>query len=283
MTTFVSPGAGSCRASRPRSDEHVLEHLALCAWIIVPLAVIGLDILPAFRAGRSRVCDITDATPEIDDFEILVPIYGNIRYLENVEYLSQYGSQVVLCTTTEEDEPFNAALDSIACRHGFRIFKTSVPGRKVESGKRSVAAPVRDKVVRDALASVRATYVVCIDADTVTGQPLTKLVGALAANDLDLASVRLLPSNRGSLLARLQVHEYRMAMRMRRVYPWLVSGACHVARTSVHRAVMLRHSLFFQGKRRHPVLIRNTTERRGPGRRWHGRSRTRGCGHGIPR
>ena len=36
-------------------------------------------------------------------------------------------------------------------------------------------------------------------------------------------------------------------MRMRRLYPWLVSGACHVARTSVHYRIMQRHSLFFQG------------------------------------
>ena len=135
----------------------------------------------------------------------------------------------------------------IARSRGLRVFKTHVPGRRVEDGKRSVAAPIRDKLVLDALAVVKATYVVCIDADTVTELPLDVLVGALVANHLDVASVRLLPSNNGTLLARLEGHEYRMAMRMRRLYPWLVSGACHVARTAVHRNVMQRHSLFFQG------------------------------------
>ena len=63
-----------------------------------------------------------------------------------------------------------------------------------------------------------------------------------------MASVRLLPSNAGTnTLTRLQDHEYHMAMRMRRLYPWLISGACHVAKTAAHHAVMQHHSLFFQG------------------------------------
>ena len=60
--------------------------------------------------------------------------------------------------------------------------------------------------------------------------------------------MRLVPANRNaSFLTRLQAHEYRFAMHMRTVVPWLVSGACHVARTDVHREVMSGHSLFFQG------------------------------------
>ncbi len=57
----------------------------------------------------------------------------------------------------------------------------------------------------------------------------------------------MVPANRNGLLARLQGHEYRMAARMRRLYPWLISRAAHVARTEVLREVMDRHSLFPQG------------------------------------
>jgi cellulose synthase/poly-beta-1,6-N-acetylglucosamine synthase-like glycosyltransferase len=64
---------------------------------------------------------------------------------------------------------------------------------------------------------------------------------------LDFASIRLVPSNADSLLARLQAHEYRSAMLLRRIMPWLVSGACHAARSEVHHHVMSQHSLFFQG------------------------------------
>jgi len=203
--------------------------LGLVAWLFGPLACVAVDIVPGLRAGRRRVCEITDATSWIEDFEILVPIYGNLRYLENVEYLRTYRNRVVLCTTTGEPREFDDELNALAALHGFRVFRAYVPGRRSTPGQKSVAAPIRDLLVREALATVSATYVVCIDADTVTEQPLQVLVGALVDNQLDVASVRLLPSNRNTLLARFQGHEYRMAMRMRRLYPWLVSGACHVA------------------------------------------------------
>ena len=81
-------------------------------------------------------------------------------------------------------------------------------------------------IIRDATECfVTSEYVVCIDADTVTLQPIGQIVGALQANDLDLASVRLAPSNTDRLLGRLQAHEYRMVMRLRRVLPWVCSGA----------------------------------------------------------
>ena len=91
-------------------------------------------------------------------------------------------------------------------------------------------------------------YVVCIDADTRTEEPVEHMVGVLAARGLDLASVRLVVANRGAgLLARIQAHEYRMSMRMRRIMPWLCSGACHLGRTEALTRIMDEHSLFFQG------------------------------------
>ena len=153
---------------------------------------------------------------------------------------------MVLCTTDSESPEFYAGLDQLAAKHNFRIFRTEVAAAG-GGGQRSAAAPVRDKLIRDALFTVRAPYVVCIDADTVTTEPLERLVGVVEASGVDIASVRLVAANHEGLLARFQGHEYRMAMRMRRLYPWLISGACHVARTEVHREVMSRHSLFFQG------------------------------------
>ncbi|MGH3773078.1 MAG: glycosyltransferase family 2 protein [Pseudonocardiaceae bacterium] len=87
----------------------------------------------------------------------------------------------------------------------------------------------------------------CVDADTVTRRPLSELVGTIAARDLQLASIRLVPSNTTRVLGRLQAHEYRLSMRMRAVVPWLVSGACHAGETAALCEVMSHHSLFFQG------------------------------------
>jgi hypothetical protein len=60
--------------------------------------------------------------------------------------------------------------------------------------------------------------------------------------------VRIVPSNATqSTLARLQYLEYWLAMQIRFIAPWMVSGACHVARTPAWRDVMSRHSLSMQG------------------------------------
>lgn len=214
--------------------------------LALPLLFTLVDMVGSVRARNARA-DYAPPTP-VEDFEVLVPIYGSVRYLENVDFLRTYGSRVLLCTTTTETDEFNRELDAIAQANGFRVFRGEV-SRPSEgrSGKRQTGGTIRDRVVRDALDRVRAEWVVCLDADTTTVRPLSELVGALAVRKLDLASIRLVPMNTRRLLGRIQAHEYRLAMQLRRVVPWLVSGACHAARTEAHRQIMRRHSLFFQG------------------------------------
>jgi cellulose synthase/poly-beta-1,6-N-acetylglucosamine synthase-like glycosyltransferase len=213
--------------------------------LLLPVLLTCIDAIPALRAARGNSLAVGEWLE--NDFEILVPIYGSLRYLENINYLENYASQVILCTTDAESPEFDKGIDELSRRYGFRVFRAHVPGGSSRSGRRSTGGVIRDIVVRDALSIVTAQYVVCVDADTVTDRPLTELVGAMAHHRLDVASVRLYPSNPESALGRLQSHEYRMSMRLRDVVPWLVSGACHAARTSAFREIMARHSLFFQG------------------------------------
>jgi cellulose synthase/poly-beta-1,6-N-acetylglucosamine synthase-like glycosyltransferase len=216
--------------------------------VVVPLLSATVDIIPATRATRGVVFPLPKDRRSVSDFTVLVPIYGHIKYLENVEFLRPYGARVVLVTTTSESAEFNAALDRVASETGFQIFRTHVRRNPAGNGRRRTAGTVRDQIIRDASECfVRSEYVVCIDADTVTERPIGEMVGALAANELDFASVRLVPSNTERLLGRLQGHEYRMVMRLRRILPWVCSGACHLGRTEAHREIMRRHSLFFQG------------------------------------
>jgi hypothetical protein len=218
----------------------------LLSLTILPLLPALVDLVPSIRASRGDRFVIPENCPVIHDFTVLVPIYGNIRYLENVDYLAAYGGRVTLCTTTIETEEFNVALEVIALRHGFTVDRSECSGT-VTPGKRQVAGTFRDQIIQNATRLVTSRYVVCIDADTTTTRPLDELVGALVANNLDLASVRLVPSNTNRLLGKFQAHEYRMAMRMRRVMPYLCSGALQISRASAHREIMERHSLFFQG------------------------------------
>lgn len=211
------------------------------AAVIPPLC----ELVPGVLATRSAPVPV-NGSATCEDFTVLVPIYGSLRYLENVGYLAAYGTRVRLCTTSGETAEFYDGLELLRRAHGFSVFVADYhPG--VAAGQRQVAGTTRDRVVREALGTVSTEYVVCIDADTTTDRPLGEAVGAAQRAGLDVASVPLRVANTGSLLTRLQAHEYRMSMRLRRLMPWLCSGACHLGRTAALREVMLRHSLFFQG------------------------------------
>ena len=219
----------------------------LLAFLVLPALWVVVERFGELRAGLLK--DRPAPSRRVEDFEVLVPIYGSVRYLENVDYLRAYGDRVVLCTTRHESPEFVAELTEIARRNGFRIFWGEASGRRpAGANRRATSGTVRDRLVRDALVEVvTAPYVVCVDADTATERPLGELVGALVDNGYDFASVRLVPANNGTVLARLQGYEYRTSMTLRRIAPWQVSGACHVGTSVAHRRIMRHHSLFFQG------------------------------------
>jgi hypothetical protein len=220
----------------------------LLGLLVVPVLCALVDIIPAARATRGLVFSIPEDRRTNEDFTVLVPIYGSIRYLENVAFLRAYGRRVVLVTTTSESAEFNESINEIAAVNGFRVYRAHVRRNPSKRGGRNTSGTVRDRIIREAAEMcVRSDYVICIDADTVTNEPLGEIVGSLEANDLDLASVRLVPSNTHRVLGRLQGHEYRMVMRLRRILPWVCSGAFQVARARALREIMKRHSLFFQG------------------------------------
>jgi cellulose synthase/poly-beta-1,6-N-acetylglucosamine synthase-like glycosyltransferase len=212
--------------------------------ILLPLLMFCIDGVAATKA-RHHAYRFAEGRDE--DFTVLVPIYGNIKYLENVAFLSPYGSKVVLCTTGSETEEFLAELRAVGYQHGFRIFVADWSASQ-NVNKRATSGTIRDRLIRDALnEAVTTTYVIPLDADSTSTNSLDEAVGELRERGGDIASVRLVPRNSDTLLAKLQSFEYRLAMNFRFAMPWLVSGACHVARANVLRDIMNRHSLFFQG------------------------------------
>lgn len=186
------------------------------------------------------------------EFRLLVPIWGDIRYLTNIDALAPYAGRVTLCTTGDESQLFYAGLHRIASQHGFSVFvdgpqrsRHRLPSKRQA---RATGGTTRDRLIRNALADVTEPVVIPIDADSVPAASFEYLAGELVRRDLDLASVRVVPSNPAeSPLTRLQALEYRIAMQIKFVAPWMLSGACHAARTEVLWDVMNRHSLFFQG------------------------------------
>lgn len=218
-------------------------------WIalaIMPIVWVLIDISAGLRARKFQSSTLQEA--ESSDFSILVPIYGSVKYLENVEYLSKYSDQVVLCTTSGETEKFYTDLTKIASKNNFQIFKSPY-SPSTNSNKRRTGGVIRDQVIRDALVQMNnlRTYTICIDADTTTPQPLEKLAGAFEVSEADFGSISLIPQEHGGILVQLQRHEYRQSMRIRFLLPWMLSGACHIGKTETFRQIMSQHSLFFQG------------------------------------
>lgn len=214
--------------------------------VFTALVWVVFDAIAGARSYKYRNID-----PELghrcEDYQILVPIYGNMKYLENIEYLLQYREKVLLCTSSGQTTTFYEELEEVIDRYGFGCYQSPYEPPTV-TRKRATGGATRDNVIKDALLNcVTAEYVICIDADTETPQSLDLLIGELQYQQADLASIRLVPQTGGPMFVQLQRHEYRLAMRLRFLFPWLVSGACHAGRSDVMRQIMSRHSLFFQG------------------------------------
>ena len=226
------------------------QPLDLLALVMLPLFMVGIDGTAAVRA-RNRTYVFGDIHNE--DFTVMVPIWGKMAYLVIIDYLKAYGNRVLLCTTGDESDEFYKEFHKVAKANGFSTFvDKAIPKQGSRHARthtrRTTGGTTRDRLIRNALAKVTTTYVVPLDADSTSVKPMSLLVGELVRRGLDIASIMLVIANRdASFLTKLQDVEYRLAMRMRFVAPWMVSGAGHVARTEVLRKIMNRHSLFFQG------------------------------------
>jgi hypothetical protein len=218
----------------------------LVAFITVPFVVVACE---AFITIKTRSKTHQFLASPVASFRILVPIWGNIKYLENVDFLAPYCDKVTLCTTGDESDEFYADITKLQKKFGFEVYIDPPVNTKkgTSTAVRSTSGTIRDRIVRNALATIEEEYVVPLDADSTTVENISLLVGELVRQNYDIASIKIVPRNTDSILAKLQVFEYELAMRLRFLAPWLISGACHPAKTKVLHDIMMRHSLFFQG------------------------------------
>ena len=77
---------------------------------------IGIDIWAGITSKWYKAVEL-DSSIISEDFSVLVPIYGNVKYLQNADYLRPYGDRVVLCTTSGESEEIYSDLEDIALRY----------------------------------------------------------------------------------------------------------------------------------------------------------------------
>lgn len=91
-----------------------------------PISVALVDCIIPARLKLKPAREKSIGSPRCDDYTVLIPIFGHIKYLKNVDFLAPYGGKVVFCTTDQETPEFERALQAIADRHGFRIFRSGV-------------------------------------------------------------------------------------------------------------------------------------------------------------
>ncbi|MEM4245385.1 MAG: glycosyltransferase family 2 protein [Candidatus Nanoarchaeia archaeon] len=183
-----------------------------------------------------------------DDFVILIPIFNDVKYLSNIEFLKKYSGKVVLCTTNIETEKFYNDLEKIARENNFEVIKTEF--RKDVKNPWKIYQKTllaHDYVLGEAIKILNAKYVIFLDADTTCRTDLRYLIGMMERDDIDLASVKVLPSRKKTITENLQYIEYEVAMKSRRIYPWLTSGAAMAAKRESMKKIMEKHSLFFNG------------------------------------
>lgn len=230
-------------------------------YIVVVALIAFVDFITITRSKFIKPDKPTAQTPLNNDFSVLIPIFGNLKYLKNVEYLKDYGSKVILCTTTKESEEFNRGITEISQKYGFRIFRSEVHLATAKhkpnpwklftntlAEETSINTEVaRDEIIKDSFGAVTSKYCIFLDGDTVTEKRLELLAGMMEQREYDLASVRVLASKEDTVMEKLQAIEYELAMDARKIYPWLTSGAGMIAKTEVIKDIMKHHSLFFSG------------------------------------
>lgn len=189
-----------------------------------------------------------DYQNKCEDFVILVPIFNDVKYLTNIEFLRKYSGRVALCTTNIETDEFYEKLYKIADENGFMVIECDFDkGMKNPWKIYHKTLVAHEYVLGRSLKALKAKYVIFLDGDTTCKNELSYLAGIMERDNIDLASVKIVPSKHETVAENLQYIEYEIAMKSRRIYPWLTSGAAMIGKRDSMEKIMEKHSLFFNG------------------------------------
>jgi cellulose synthase/poly-beta-1,6-N-acetylglucosamine synthase-like glycosyltransferase len=199
---------------------------------VAALIVVAFDFQNLLSWWRGRT--VTPAHDKLDDYTIIVPLFGHPRYFDRRDELLSYQSNVLVAL--EVSKPIMADFAERLEGEGWRVERLMVDD------------PNPAALLKEALRAVTTTYVLRLDADTVIRSDLSPAIAAAHAAGADICSTKCAVANRVNVVTKLQALEYRMAMLSRHFRPWLTSGACFLARTEALRIVMDHHSMWTPGE-----------------------------------
>lgn len=201
------------------------------------LLVLSLVLLDAQNiVAPLRRDNVLRAGEEVNnDFTIVVPLFGDSSYFRNGSFLMQYRENTLLAVNVSNEHM--AKFADAKEQEGWRV------SRVLTSGEPSVVS-----TLGVALSDVTTTYTIRMDGDSYMKRHPGEAVGAADKAKADLCSVKVLASNQGNLIEKLQATEYAISMQGRHNQPWATSGACMVARTTSLRHILKNHSHWYYGE-----------------------------------
>lgn len=216
-------------------------------FLVIAVAIIALiDFIPRLFISRKRNKKVETSYQRVPSYYILPTVYGDIKYLKNIDFLKKYRNNVIVLTSKYESEEFYKALRKLCKQNGLRYRRVELP---FANGKplKSPYTIYRGALVQNVIGSNQDTPCILIDADTYAEDNVNNLVRAFVRSGYDIASLRCEVSNPRTVIEKLQEFEYKLSMDGRNMDPWLTSGACSIAKFSIYRHVFSRHSNFFAG------------------------------------
>ncbi len=171
-----------------------------------------------------------------DDYTFVNPVYGHRRLFDDRSHIERFKARVLV------------ALDMAGVGMGELADELEADGWAVHRTRFEIPGP--PNLVLDAIraGAVHTRYVFRLDADTVPVDDPGPYVRAMELDGTDFASVRVYVENDDTFVGKMQASEYRVAMRARRLRPWLSSGACFGGTAEAMSTVLESHSLWFPGE-----------------------------------
>ena len=194
------------------------------------LIVVALDLENVRSVWRRRVLDVAEVG--CDDYTLVIPLYGDPRYFADRRLIERHKPNVLVACDVGPSvmQQFANQLE----REGWRV-------------QRSIHAhPTAPMLIKSALdeGAISTAYTLKVDADTVVPEGIDRAIESMRRDGADVCSFKCGVLDPRSLCEKLQAQEYAMAMLSRHHRPWLLSGACYAARTSLFREVLARHTLW---------------------------------------
>jgi len=216
-------------------------------YILLAVALIALvDFVPKLFNSYKKPIEVITRYTKKPRFFIMPTVYGDISYLDNIEFLKKYPKNTIICTSDHETAAFYSDLRKVCRKYGFKYAICKIPVIKGKPIKNAYSV-YKGFFTRKSLPMKVDTPCILIDADTYAKENINNLVRAFLNSEIDVASLRCEVAEENTVIQKLQAYEYRLAMDNRRMDPWLTSGACNMSTAGTYRKIFAAHSDFFAG------------------------------------